>query len=540
MFASRIGVYLDLIMNLTLLISLSILSDYIDKRVSKITLPGKLLQGLLFGCATLLGMARPFRFSPGIIFDGRSVMISLCALYFGPIPVLVAGVPVVAYRLWLGGAGVIMGVLTVVSSTTIGLIARRRFKPDDHPPGTMWLYAFGLVVHAVMLCWSFTTLDSSGLAIFRRIGLPVMLLYPVATILAGKILSDKIEARRLFSALQRSEERFKLSMEATSDGLWDSDVASGRVYYNPAYYRILGYEPEDFKDNDFDWLQSVHPDDVARARAVDAACIEGRSDYIDHEYRMRTKDGGYRWVHARGKSIARGPDGRSLRLVGTHVDISARKEAEERLHQNLAEKDVLLREIHHRVKNNLNVISSLLNLQASAITTPEQAMSAFQNSRHRINAMSLAHEELYKSRDYSRVDMSEYLGLLFDQLTVDYGTGDRIRLSSDVARIALSVNSAIPCGLIVNELVTNAIRHAYPGGAGGEVRVSLAELDDGGLELCVADDGVGLADGQKGEDGTLIGLTLVRLLVSQLGGRLDILGGGGADFRVRFRDDGQA
>jgi len=529
-------VFLDLLLNLTLLVALSILSGYLEKRLPRTTRSGVVLQGVLFGMTTVLGMMRPLVLGPGIIFDGRSVMISLCALFFGPLATVVASLPVVAYRLILGGPGVVMGVLTVVSASALGLATRYYFKPMERPPTGFQLYAFGVVVHITMLLGIFTIPDSGGLSVLQRIGLPVMTLYPLATILAGKILSDQVQSYRMLEALRRSEERFKLSMEATSDGLWDLDVVTGLAYYNPAYYHILGYEPTDFKQASSSWSSLLHPDDVEKALAADQACVVGRTDFIEAEYRMKAKNGEWRWIYARGKCITRGPGGRALRIVGTHVDITERKETEDRLRRSLDEKEVLLREVHHRVKNNLNVISSLLNLQSSVIETPEQALAAFQNSRDRIVAMSLAHEELYKSRDYSHVDMSEYLGELFEQLLVAYEAEDRIRLSLDVKKIVLSVNSAIPCGLIINELITNAFKYAYPGGRSGEVRVSLSELGNGLLELRTTDDGVGMQEPLNKEGGSSLGLTLVRLLVEQLGGELEIASHNGADFRVRFRD----
>lgn len=501
-----------------------------------------LMQGVLFGLTAVLGMLRPLVLGAGLIFDGRSVMISLCALFFGPAAVAVAAFPVIAYRVMLGGPGMVMGVLTVLSSSAIGLAARYRFKPVDRPPTGLQLYVFGLVIHAAMLLGAFTIPDAGGLVTLQRIGLPVMLLYPLSTMLAGKILSDQVASISTIKALRDSEERFKLSMEATSDGLWDLDVATDRAYYNPAYYHILGYESDEFKAAGQTWRDLVHPDDIERALAADRACIEGSQDFIEAEYRMKAKNGEWRWIYARGKCISRGKDGRALRLVGTHLDITDRKVAEERLVRSLAEKEVLLREVHHRVKNNLNVISSLLNLQSAVIETPEQALVAFQNSRDRIMAMSLAHEELYKSRDYTQVDMSQYLGELFNQLLVAYDAEGRIKLSLDVSTIVLSVNAAIPCGLIINELITNAFKYAYPNSAHGEVSVSLTERGNGNMELRITDDGIGFSVDQSSAGGSSLGLTLVKLLVDQLGGAFEAssLPGSGSDFHIRFRDGDQA
>jgi PAS domain S-box-containing protein len=538
MLVSSAGIFLDLLLNLTLLVALSILSGFIEKRLPRSTSGGVLMQGVLFGLTTVIGMLRPLVLGPGLIFDGRSVMISLCALFFGPVAVAVAAFPVIAYRVTLGGPGMVMGVLTVLSSSAIGLATRYRFKPVERPPMGLQLYAFGLVVHVAMLLGAFTIPDAGGLATLQRIGLPVMLLYPLATILAGKILSDQVASIATIKALRDSEERFKLSMEATSDGLWDLDVASDRAYYNPAYYHILGYEPDEFEASGQTWRQLLHPDDLEKALAADQDCIEGRKEFIDAEYRMKAKNCEWRWIYTRGKCISRGKDGRAMRLVGTHLDITDRKVAEERLMRSLAEKEVLLREVHHRVKNNLNVVSSLLNLQSAVIETPEQALVAFQNSRDRIMAMSLAHEELYKSQDYSQVDMSQYLGELFNQLLVAYDAEGRIQLSLDVRNIVLSVNAAIPCGLIINELITNAFKYAYPDSGHGEVRVSLSKLGDGSLELRIADDGIGFSVDQPAAGGSSLGLTLVKLLVDQLGGELEVTShpGSGSEFRIRFRD----
>lgn len=537
MLASNVEMFLDLLTNLTLLIALSILSGFIEKRRPSSTRLGAVIQGLIFGSTALFGMLRPFVMGPGLFFDGRSVMLSLCALFFGHLAALTAALPVATYRFLLGGSGVAMGVLTVVSSTILGLAARRLFKPLERPPSTGRLYLFGLAVHVAMLLGAFTIPPPGGLDTLRRIALPVMVLYPLATVLAGKLLADRVETERVMRALAKSEERFKLSMDATMDGLWDLDVPKDLCYYNPAYFNILGYESNIFETEQETWRRLVHPDDFFLALAANNACIEGETDFIDDEYRMRTKTGGWRWIHARGKCVERDASGMALRIVGTHVDITERKEYEERLRKTIEEKEILLREVHHRVKNNLNVISSLLYLHSSSIKTPEEAIEAFVNSQNGISAMSLVHEELYKSPDYSCVDMHGYLDLLSSQLFEAYDAEGHICLSTDVKDIVLSINVAIPCGLIMNELITNAFKYAYPVGAEGEVRVSLVALSDGSLELLISDDGVGLPSNFGSKEQPSLGITLVRLLVEQLHGTIDISGDGGTRVCIRFRDE---
>ena len=529
--------WLDLIFNLSLLIALTILSDYIEKRLPRTRRSGVLSQGLLFGSAALLGMLRPLDFGRGLIFDGRSVVLSLCSLYFGPLAAAVSSAIALGYRMALGGVGMMMGVLVILSSSGIGLLFRFRADPEKRPPSSRQLYLMGLLVHAAMLALMLALPEGAGIAVLRRIGVLVMLLYPGATILAGKILSDQIAVVQTMKATQKSEDRFKLSMDATKDGLWDLDVASGIAYYSPAYYRILGYEPGEFPAIGDSWKDLIHPDDLDRAAKSDSDCISGVIDSIDLDYRMRSKDGAWKWIRARGKCVERDGNGRAVRMVGTHVDISERKEVEKRLTRNLAEKEILLREVHHRVKNNLNIISSLLNLQATTVKTPEEAIAAFKNSCDRIVAMSLVHEELYKSRDYASVDMGVYLENLIDQLQESYGLGDGIRLEMDAGEIRLDVNVSIPCGLILNELITNAFKYAFPEGRSGTIRVSLAESADGKVEIRVVDDGIGLPQEliePRADDGGSLGLTLVRLLVEQLGGTMEVTVGNGTRFLIRF------
>ncbi|HSV56544.1 MAG TPA: PAS domain-containing protein, partial [Magnetospirillaceae bacterium] len=443
-------------------------------------------------------------------------------------------------RILLGGSGTMMGVSVALSSAIIGVVARARLDPENRPPSPARLYVFGLAVHLAMLCMTVFVPDRGGLLVLRRIGIPIIVLYPLATILAGKILSDQAEARRALQTLRASEERFKLSMEASNGGLWDLDVRTDRAYYNPAYCRILGYEPGEFPALGSSWSSLVHPEDRERVMAGNRNCIEGGRDFLETEFRMIAKDDGVRWIYSRGKVIARDESGRALRMIGTHVDITDRKRIEEELKRNVEEKELLLREVHHRVKNNLSIISSLLNLQASMIKTPEQALAAFQNSIERIQAMSLVHEELYKSMDHSRVNMEEYVGKLVAQLALAYGEDRVIALTRRIEKMELDVSTSIPCGLILNELITNAYKHAFPEGRAGTILIDLGITPEGFVEMRVSDDGIGMPAGIDLESSDSLGLTLVRLLVDQLRGTLRMSAGHGTVFSIRFPARGPA
>lgn len=240
-------VYLDLILNLSLLVALSVVSGFLDKRFPRETRTGALLQGALFGAVAVLGMLRPLVMGPGLIFDGRTVMLSLCALFFGPWATLVACVMTLAYRVPLGGAGLVMGVSTILSSSIIGLVAYYRFKPSVQPPSILRLYGMGIAVHVVMVALMVTLPEGMSLATFKRLGLPIVLLYPLATILAGTILSDHLSATQAAAVLGESEERYKLLFESSLDAVMLTSPDGKILSANPAACGIFGRSEEEIK-----------------------------------------------------------------------------------------------------------------------------------------------------------------------------------------------------------------------------------------------------------------------------------------------------
>jgi len=221
-------------------------------------------------------------------------------------------------------------------------------------------------------------------------------------------------------------------------------------------------------------------------------------------------------------------------------DITERKRAEDEIRASLREKEVLLREIHHRVKNNLQVITSLLRLQSREFQD-ERHIRAFKESENRIRSMALIHETLYQSDDLARVDFSYYINRLTSHLFRGYGVNAaRIRLNVEAERLPLQIALAIPCGLIVNELVSNALKHAFPKGREGEIRVSLHSVNEKGVELAVSDDGIGIPEDAGSKDGGSLGLYLVKILVEdQLHGEIEVDRSKGTAFRITFEAPGQ-
>ena len=216
-----------------------------------------------------------------------------------------------------------------------------------------------------------------------------------------------------------------------------------------------------------------------------------------------------------------------------HAEIVERKKVEQQIMASLQEKEVLLKEIHHRVKNNLQIISSLLNLQSGNVN-PESA-AALRESQNRIKSMALIHEKLYQSQDLSHIDFGEYAGSLTAYLAKHYAAGPGVTITIDIEDISLCIDQAIPCGLIINELVSNSFKHAFKAGGKGTVYIGLARAGNT-YTLRASDDGTGLPSGLDYRDPPSLGLQLVNTLVEQLEGTIDLEPGAGTTFKITFKE----
>lgn len=216
-------------------------------------------------------------------------------------------------------------------------------------------------------------------------------------------------------------------------------------------------------------------------------------------------------------------------------DISERRHAEEKIRTSLQEKEALLKEIHHRVKNNLQVVSNLLDLQSEHITDLRMR-SFFQESQERIRSMALIHEKIYQKHDYRCIDFGDYLESLSHYLLHCYQNEfGLISLKVEAEAVDVGIDEAIPLGLIVNELLSNSLKHAFPPGGKGAISIRCLSRADGRISLTVADDGKGLPREVDFRDTETLGLQLVTLLVRQLRGEIKMESNGGACFEITFR-----
>lgn len=348
-------------------------------------------------------------------------------------------------------------------------------------------------------------------------------------------LASEISERKLIeNDLRANKERLDLVIKGASLGFWDWDLSTGRIVRNHRWAEIFGYELSEVEPDLASWENLIHPDDAEYAQAVLNDHLAGRTEFFQTEMRMRARSGEWKWVLDVGKVIARDEQGKPSRAAGIVQDITDRKTAESFTLTALKEKEILLREIHHRVKNNLQVVISLINLQAGQLKNPMMA-EALHVCQQRIRAMAVIHETLHASPNLAAIQLSGYLSNLVKQLYAVFNEQTDAHITVLADEILLNMDQAIACGLIINELVTNALKYAFPNVTGGKVHVRARLAEDAHVELDVCDNGVGLPSDFDLPMVSSLGLQLVRGLAEhQLAGTCRVHVNGGTTFKIRW------
>ena len=355
------------------------------------------------------------------------------------------------------------------------------------------------------------------------------------------LVSSSIENHIFYTNMEKALEQERLAeakyrgiFENATEGIYQTTPRGRFISCNPATAAILGYDtPEDVIENITDIGRQLYVSPQRREELYEL--MQSGSDVKNFEVEFYRKDGSKLWVLLHTRPFFNEKH-EILYVDGIIQDITERKMAEEELRGSLKEKETLLKEIHHRVKNNLQVISSMLHLQ-SARATDKEILMAFKESQSRVDTMALIHEKLYQSKDLTVIPMSGYIGDLITNLYISFGINEEgIKAVIKVADVNLNVSTAIPCGLIINELVTNCLKHAFPGGRKGEIVLSLQPLGEGTYELIVGDDGIGFPENADFRNTETLGLKLVISLISQLDGTIELNRTGGSTFTIRFSE----
>ncbi|MCX7667249.1 MAG: PAS domain S-box protein, partial [Gemmataceae bacterium] len=330
-------------------------------------------------------------------------------------------------------------------------------------------------------------------------------------------ITERIEATE---KLRFQEERFRKAFDYAPIGLALVSPEGNWLRVNKRICEIVGYSEEELLKIDFQTI--THPEDLETDLNYVKQMLEGTIQTYQMEKRYFHKAGHI--VHVLlAVSLVRDNLNQPLYFISQIKDITQRKMAEERLRQSLHEKETLLQEIHHRVKNNLAVIGSLFYLQ-SRYTDDPKILQLLQDCQDRVRSMALVHEQLYSSPDLSKINFSQYTRELVQSLHRNYNhSGHDIQLQLDLESVTLDVEKAIPCGLILNELITNAFKHAFPNHLSGHIRISLNQKETGEVTLSVVDSGIGIKPNIIENKKISLGMRLIHSLSKQIDGRVDFI-----------------
>ena len=360
---------------------------------------------------------------------------------------------------------------------------------------------------------------------------------------------DISERKYLERQLKEKNELLKMALQNSRIGLWDWDIKTNKMFNDEIYSQILGYEISEKKQDFEDWKKNIHKDDVEGVFELLYAHIEGLTPYYESFYRSKINNGGWVWILDKGRISETNLEGNPSRMIGTHQDITTSKNLEieliEReknlqemtkiLENSLYEKDALMREIHHRVKNNLQIISSITMIHEKS-TDEEAVKTVFKEFQLRIKAMAQIHETLYRSEDLENVDVSNYIHNLIDNLVLSYELDTkRIKLVLEIANIQMNLSKAMHLGLIINELVSNAFKYAFPNNSTGQININLIDFDDETIELYVFDDGIGIPKDFDLANPRSMGMKIVKISTKQLKGKMVLTKKDGTCWKIIFK-----
>lgn len=392
---------------------------------------------------------------------------------------------------------------------------------------------------------TFINVEDTGTYLLNENGVVCRILGVVKDITERKLAQEKLEA---------SEEKYRSFTQNFKGIAFQLNKDLAPEFVHGAVEKITGYTEEDFMSGKIFWEDLVHPVDLPSVfkQVMRIKNSSGAYD-AEFEYRIKCKDGKIKWVNEFYQKIP-GKDGKPDKYQGAVYDITEKKEAEEALAKM---KEARIKEIHHRIKNNLQVIFSLLDLQAEKFED-EKVREAFRESQDRIISMALIHEELYQEKNIETLNFAAYIKKLSETLFQTYrldhpGVSLEIDLQEDVF---LDVDTAVPLGIIINELVSNSLKHAFPGQKEGKIRIRLNKAikdesrpeggkgekpgdiglypGDTGLHITVSDNGIGISENIDIKNPDTLGLQLVNALVNQLDGELELKKEKGTEFAINI------
>ncbi len=359
--------------------------------------------------------------------------------------------------------------------------------------------------------------------------------FAMETDLYANMSIDITERKRVEEALRESEMKYRLLYEESSIGIFHSTFDGRFLDVNPALAKMLGYaSPQEVVDSIYSIAEQIYVVPSRRDKIVEQMLSQGKTVSVENRYHRKNGEDWDAYLHLR---YVIDQQGRPQYLEGFVEDITERKRAEKQIKHSLAEKETLLRELYHRTRNNMAVIIALLEMHSSEFDDP-RLRNAFTDAQNRIYSMALVHQKLYEARDLSQINLKDYINDLVAHMLKSYAVSARhIKIIPEMDDVFVLIDSAVPCGLILNELISNALKYAFPGEREGEIKIWLRSSTSGEIEIGIADNGIGVPAGFDIQQNGNLGIQSVLSLVkSQLRGQVRFDTDAGVACWFRFQD----
>ena len=342
---------------------------------------------------------------------------------------------------------------------------------------------------------------------------------------------DISERRTIEESLIESEKKYRTLFESNPDYTLLLDIKGKIIDVNQSSINVIGLSKDEFIGKQISDLDIILEEDliniVKLPEMLDGQLIK------PFEVRLIDKDGKLRWINVQVTKIEKNGETSFILIIA--IDITEGKQFEIKLKNSIREKEVLLQEIHHRVKNNMQIISSLLNIQTRYVDDPE-AVNVLKESQNRVKSMAMIHEKLYNSKSFNKIYFVDYIESLVWDLFYSYSIKKgTIKPVLDIDDIKLNIETSVPCGLIITELVSNCLKYAFPDGRQGELKVSLKNKDDY-YELNISDNGIGFPENIDYKNTESLGLQLINSLTDQIDGEIELNRTNGTEFKIRFQE----